>query len=565
MRNEKYENVEPFEAFETPDQESARFEQNKVSDESQISMEAIAKNARNAQDLSTPLSRVVRRDIVITDGYDPHELAPELWRYVAEANQPPRLFLSDSGSVRIEIVDGRPIVNELTNDRLKQEIHRVVRFQGKRGFKPCPQPLVTEMRAIVFEQIPLPRLRQVATAPMIAGDDGKIVTENGYHEDLGVFLWCSEPISAVPQSPSAEELANAVRIINEPLQDFPFVGESSKATALAIMLTPFVRRLIHGATPLHLIEKATPGTGASLLTDALLTPSVGSAVQKLTPPTQETEWKYSLEAVLRGLPAAVVIDNVRELTSVSLAKTLTDDVLVTRLVGSSNTAALPVMCVWVGTGNNPTLHQEIARRSIRCQLDAGVEQPWLGRTFQISNLKDWLREHRPEMVWAVLTIIRSWLVAGQPKAAKTVGMFESYCQVVGGILEHAGIEGFLGDGAFVASGEDLQTEAERWFITLWWARFKDSNVRVTDLLECVTQAGSPVLDLWGPSTRQEAYAKRLGWFIRGLLGKTITAQDTATGGRGETVKIVKHEDHPVSRTAQYRLERLRSEGRLRVE
>ena len=34
---------------------------------------------------------------------------------------------------------------------------------------------------------------------------------------------------------------------------------------LAALLLPFVRRMVHGPTPLHLIESPSPGTGKSLL------------------------------------------------------------------------------------------------------------------------------------------------------------------------------------------------------------------------------------------------------------------------------------------------------------
>jgi hypothetical protein len=404
--------------------------------------------------------RVDRVEIDLTDGWDPFVLAPQLWQLLANSNDPPCLFRTDAGPVRLEIVDDEPRINELTRDRLAQEVHRVAKFVmcAPRIRKPqaCPPQVVREMRATPFNAIPLPRLRQVARAPLIADQSGKILTENGYDRDLGIFLWCSESIPTVPSNPTAGDIERALGILMEPLADFPFVDEASRATAFAIQITPFVRPIIKGPTPLHLIEKATPGTGATLLTEALLTPAVGNTVERLTPPTSDHEWAYSLGAVLRRLPIAVVIDNARDLVAPQLAKALTDDVMLARVVGSSDTASIPVLCVWVGTGNNPTLHQEIARRALRCRLDAGSEQPWLGRTFKIPNLKEWLPQHRGEMIWAILTLIRSWFAAGQPKGKKILGMFESYSQILGGILEHLGVLYFLGDTALVSSdGDDL--------------------------------------------------------------------------------------------------------------
>jgi hypothetical protein len=408
------------------------------------------------------------------------------------------------------------------------------------------------MGAIPLCQIPLPRLRQIATAPLLADNTGKILFRNGFDSESGIYLWCAEEIPDVPDLPTPQDVARAVAILREPLQDFPFVDDASRATATAIQVTPFVRRLINGPTPLHLIEKATPGTGATLLTDVLLAPAVGNSVQKLTPPKSDHEWEYSLAAVLKSMPSAVVIDNVRELASLQLAKALTDTEMITRVVGSSSVATMPVLCVWVGTGNNPTLHQEIARRTLRCRLDAGVEQPWLREGFAISNLKEWLPVHRAEMIWAVLTIIRSWFVAGQPKADRVLGMFESYSQIIGGILRHAGINDFMTDGALVPPTEDLQTEAEQWLVTWWWSSYGEGMVTIGNLREIVNQPGSPVLELWGPEARADSHDKRIGQFIRTILEKTYAVSGMTRPGA--TVRVVRCENDPVARTARYRLQ-----------
>src|SRR5262249_43665831 len=109
---------------------------------------------------------------------------------------------------------------------------------------------------------------------------------------------------------------------------------------------------------------------------------------------------------------------VREkLDSAALASALTADTLEDRVLGRSAMVRLPVRCLWVATGNNPTMSNEMARRTIRIRLDAHVEKPWLRNSegFRHPNLKEWVGEHRGELIWAVLTIVRAWLAAGQPK------------------------------------------------------------------------------------------------------------------------------------------------------
>jgi|SRR5579871_401235 len=495
-----------------------------------------------------------KRRIELSEGFDPADLAGELWHLITEQNQPPRLFMHESGgTLRLEIVDGMPRLLDLTADRLAHEVHEVATFAVEGSFVPCPTAVVKEMRAMPMADVPLPRLRHLATAPLVADTEGTILSDSGYYKSLRVALCVPVGLSRVPPNPTDAQVRQALAILKQPLIDFPFVGDESRATALAIMITPFVRQLINGPTPLHLIEKSTPGTGASLLTDALLTPAVGGAYQKMAAPTSEHEWQYTLGAVLRPLPSAVVIDNARELTSPQLAKALTDDVMVSRIVGSSDTAVVPVQCVWIATANNPTLHQEIARRVVRCRLDAGVERPWLGRSYQIPDLKPWLRNHRNDMVWAVLTLVRSWVAAGKPMGTETLGMFESYSQIIGGILQHAGIQGFLQDIAVAdPTNEDAQSEAERWFVTEWFSRHADRPVSVTELLALVDLPGSPVLELWGPDVATANYGRRLGWFIQSIKLKTYTIR-TAEGDK-TVVRVLRPDTDPRTRTRRYRLQ-----------
>jgi putative DNA primase/helicase len=71
------------------------------------------------------------------------------------------------------------------------------------------------------------------------------------------------------RAPSPAEIAAARQLICEDLLgDFPFTGDAERAHVVALLLLGFLRGMIDGPTPLHLIEKPTPGTGATLMVDA---------------------------------------------------------------------------------------------------------------------------------------------------------------------------------------------------------------------------------------------------------------------------------------------------------
>ena len=91
------------------------------------------------------------------------------------------------------------------------------------------------------------------------------------------------------------------------------------------------------------------------------------------------------------------------------------------------------------------------------RLDCGSSVPWQRVGFRHPDLKGWVREHRGELLWSLLTIARAWFVAGKPEGfVETLGGFESWAKIDGGILAHAGIPAFL---------QNLDRQGVAWVVT----------------------------------------------------------------------------------------------------
>ncbi len=137
----------------------------------------------------------------------------------------------------------------------------------------------------------------------------------------------------------------------------------------------------------------------------------------------------------------------------------------------------------MATGNNPAVSSEIARRTVRIRLDAKVDQPWLrpAESFRHPDLRDWARANRGQLVCAALTLIQGWIVAGRPMHSRTLGMFEAWTRVIGGILQVARIEGFLDNLQNFYAHSDAESQAWRDFLGAWWDRFHDQETQVHDL------------------------------------------------------------------------------------
>jgi hypothetical protein len=275
--------------------------------------------------------------------------------------------------------------------------------------------------------------------------------------------------------------------------DFPFVEACDRAVAWAVLLLPFVRPMIDGPTPLHLIAAPSRGTGKTLLAQTLMVPALGRRdLEPMTVDCEEAETRKRLTSCLRNSPTAVLMDNLgqgRRLESSSLASVLTGTTWQDRLLRSSVMGSMPVRWVWLATGNNPTLSDELARRTLRCRLDTGTARPHMRTGFKHPELLAWARESRPDLLKTVLTLVRAWLAAGRPGADVWLGRYESWCRVVVGLMAVAGIDG-LRRAVELFQGEETDTEAALApFLKAWWERFGDAKVGVKDLYAVAAEAG----------------------------------------------------------------------------
>ena len=126
----------------------------------------------------------------------------------------------------------------------------------------------------------------------------------------------------------------------------------------------------------------------------------------------------------------------------------------------------PVSLLWASMGNNIGLSLEQARRSIRIQMVAKTDRPFERTTFR-PRLPEWSTEHRGDLVHAALTLALAWLAAGCPSGPRTLGSFEVWARVMGGILDVAGIAGFLGNTEDLYATADFESASWRALLTAW--------------------------------------------------------------------------------------------------
>jgi putative DNA primase/helicase len=85
---------------------------------------------------------------------------------------------------------------------------------------------------------------------------------------------------------------------------------------------------------------------------------------------------------------------------------------------------VPITSTFFTTGNNLVIGNDLTRRALLCQLDAGVERPEL-RSFK-SNVLEVIRVDRGKLVCAALTILRAWHLARTAIGVDPLGSFEDW-------------------------------------------------------------------------------------------------------------------------------------------
>src|SRR5262249_38699106 len=73
----------------------------------------------------------------------------------------------------------------------------------------------------------------------------------------------------------------------------------------------------------------------------------------------------------------------------------------------------------------------------------------------------------------------------------TLGGFEHWTRVIGGILEFSGIKGFLENRSEFYEASDAEGQIWRKFAAAWWEQFKDDAVGVSQLLQVEMSLDEP--------------------------------------------------------------------------
>jgi hypothetical protein len=271
----------------------------------------------------------------------------------------------------------------------------------------------------------------------------------------------------------------------------------------------------------------------------------GTTCETKTLPGDEEEVRKLLTTeLIKGRPL-ILLDNADErkpIHSGALASVTTAEIWGNRQLGKLDSVCVPNLALWLMTANNPKLAGEMARRCIRVRIDPKIDRPWKRGGFRHQHLLDWARENRARLVHAVIILVKAWLAAGRPEHHIRLGSFERWSSVVGGIIQAAGIPGFLESLDEMYDASDKEGQEWRSFAEAWWRALGSVPQKVADLNQFCEREGL-MLDVRGDRSERSQQVR---------LGNALHSHRDQVYERYRIVKVEPPRQH--RGTAMYALE-----------
>lgn len=257
----------------------------------------------------------------------------------------------------------------------------------------------------------LKALHGVVEAPTLT-PDGVLVDTPGYHPS-GLYLTdVPKGYARPPKAPTKADAKAAVARIKEAFSTFPFVDEADHVAAVAGVISALVRRSLPSA-PMLPISAPTPGTGKSLLAEAISVIVHGRAPAMLALGEDEAETEKRLYSALLAGDSLLVADNIETpLKGALLCQMLTQSSVQFRPLGASAMATVPTHTTLIATGNNLTIIGDLRRRVMLIRLDARTERPEQRKFTR--DVRAYVAKQRGALIRDALTVPLAYLAAGSP-------------------------------------------------------------------------------------------------------------------------------------------------------
>ena len=429
------------------------------------------------------------KPVIVINGRDIECVVQDSVNALVKANVPPVIFVQGGNLVRLRHSGETPIIDQATPDIVRLRLAQCALPVERRrsGTVVVPPPLELARNIVALGEWSFPELKGIIHCPALR-PDSSIISDPGYDPTTGLFYAPASNLELpqIPEIPSVDDVKNAREIVDDILWDFPYMDQADRANAYAMLLTPILLPMIGGCIPLAIVNATQPGSGKGLFVDSVSIIATGAQASIMTEPESNPEWRKQITTQLSSGNTFVVIDNVENhIGDPSLAAVLTAASWSDRLLGTNTCVRLPASVVWIATGNNVQTAGDIPRRCYWVRLNPQTSYPERRTGFRHDPLLQYIEENRGSILAAMLTIARAWFAAGQPQhSVPVMGSFQPWATIVGSILTHAGIDGFLGNADEQREAANAEGEESVALLFALYQRYDSRSFTVQDI--CAT-------------------------------------------------------------------------------
>lgn len=281
-------------------------------------------------------------------------------------------------------------------------------------------------------------LAGLITAPTLR-PDGTALIAPGYDAATKLYHVPDEALKVELPKPSFAAAENAITMIDGLLDGFPFKSPVDRSVALAAILTTVARGAMPVA-PLFVFRATTPGSGKSFLVDVVSVIATGRPCPVTSAAKDdEKETEKRLAGMIMSGTQIMSLDNVNgELGGDLLCQAVERPILSIRPLGTTDLVEIENRSVMFATGNGLRVKGDMTRRTVICNLDAGVERPEL-RHYNFNPI-EMVMQDRGKYVAACLTVVQSFMQTGEKQDFQNLASFEVWSRTVRSALTWLGFE-----------------------------------------------------------------------------------------------------------------------------
>jgi hypothetical protein len=311
----------------------------------------------------------------------------------------------------------------------------------------------------------------------------------------------------------------AIAILKDVVCDFPFEDDSHFSAWLAFLVTMLVRPAFKGSAPFFLVDANASRTGKGLLTDVTTMIVEGRKASRYSWSKDNEETRKLITTVGMSGSPYLLFDNVKTtLGGPALEQAMTAGVWADRLLSLNRQVSFPIRFIFAGTSNNAKLTRDMIGRTCHIRLYTDLENPGERDDFRHRDLLAHVKQQRPKLVMATLSIPAAFIQAGQPEQGLTPwGGFEAWSDLVRGSIVWAGLD----DPGTTRTGLAEQADDETGLLKALAHAWPVMPVSIVKAIELSTEPEYQTLGEVLSELPGRDLAKQLPYLLRDARGRNL--------------------------------------------